>query len=562
MTQPRRNRRVPRRVLALPAAVLAAVPLVATGAASAGPHPAKAPASAKLIPGDLLVATSDYQYDPSIVAGQTQLPPGCQAGSTTNPCSPALTDGGFPEVFNNSSADGSFGITSKIVLDEMSPTGRLVGTVEVPNSTQPGYTPGADQMVTSYSSKSELALNLSPDGKHLTFMGYDSPVDVLDVSNSNTPGVDAPGTNPAAAPHYRVVGEVGTDGKFHFTLTNAFSGDNGRAAILNPAAGQLYMAGNANDSAGDAFITSAGAQITPFLQASEAKQAPGAPTPVASFGVNELGLSEKGDVAKENNYRAVAIENNVLYYVKGSGGKGINTVYFVDTTGKACPNGYGVPQAGAALPTTALAGGNFSVQGGRLTPFNMCVLAGFPQILNGSNPLAGYPFGIWFANPDTMYVADEGNGNGPVKGSYSATDPTNNPTAGLQKWVFDPSAQAWHLAYTVRDGLDLGQPYAVAGYPKGDNNLPGGTGEPWAPATDGIRQLTGRVNPNGSVTLYATTSTVSGSGDQGADPNRLVSVTDQVAALTPRPDEEFKTLATAADGTLFRGVSFAPGTAR
>ena len=32
-------------------------------------------------------------------------------------------------------------------------------------------------MVTSFSSKSELALNLSTDGSELTFMGYLAPVD-------------------------------------------------------------------------------------------------------------------------------------------------------------------------------------------------------------------------------------------------------------------------------------------------------------------------------------------------------------------------------------------------
>ena len=48
------------------------------------------------------------------------------------------------------------------------------------------------------------------------------------------------------------------------------------------------------------------------------------------------------------------------------------------------------------------------------------------------------------------------------------------------------------------------------------------TSLPWAPATDGLRNITGKVNPNGTVTIWAVTSTVSGGGDQGADPNQLV----------------------------------------
>jgi hypothetical protein len=43
--------------------------------------------------------------------------------------------------------------------------GALVKSIQVPNSTQAGVTSSSDQMVTSFSSKSELAVNLSTDGK-------------------------------------------------------------------------------------------------------------------------------------------------------------------------------------------------------------------------------------------------------------------------------------------------------------------------------------------------------------------------------------------------------------
>ncbi len=42
------------------------------------------------------------------------------------------------------------------------------------------------------------------------------------------------------------------------------------------------------------------------------------------------------------------------YYTKGSGGNGVNTVCFVDTTGHACPSGTGLPVAGAPLPTSPI----------------------------------------------------------------------------------------------------------------------------------------------------------------------------------------------------------------
>ena len=97
----------------------------------------------------------------------------------------------------------------------------------------------------------------------------------------------------------------------------------------------------------------------------------------------------------------------------------------------------------------------------------------------------------------------------------------------------------------------------MPGYPTGDNAA---TGLPWAPATDGLRNITGQVNRDGSVTIWAVTSTVSGNGDQGADPNKLVTITDQPGATSPAPAESFQTVQTAGYGQVLRGVSFTPGT--
>ncbi len=52
-----------------------------------------------------------------------------------------------------------------------------------------------------------MALNLSTDGKLLTFMGYVAPVNTIDASNSNTPGaVDS--TNPVGINFFRAVATV------------------------------------------------------------------------------------------------------------------------------------------------------------------------------------------------------------------------------------------------------------------------------------------------------------------------------------------------------------------
>ena len=132
-------------------------------------------------------------------------------------------------------------------------------------------------------------------------------------------------------------------------------------------------------------------------------------------------------------------------------------------------------------------------------------------------------------------------------------------TAGLQKWIFSVASGKWSLAYTLQAGLNLGVPYTVKNYPTGNNSA---TGLPWSPGTDGLRNITGVVNEDGTVTIYAITSTVSGNGDQGADPNRLVAITDKVADTVLPPAKKFTTIYSAGFGEVLRGVSLAPGAER
>ena len=514
-------------------------------------------------PGHLLLSRAVFVNNAvTITPGVTQLPPNCVSPN----CVTATADGTYPTVFNNDGVDGSFGLTAKILLDELRLDGRHVQSLEVPNSAQRGVSQNKDQMVTSFSSKSELALNLSLDHRSVTFMGYLAPIGTIDVSNSNTPDVIDP-TNPVPGAYYRLVAEVDENGRFHFTKVNGYSGNNGRAAVFNDrhGAGVFYTAGNAGNGGNPqpaGVITGAGMQIAREADAPLARQAdPGGPFPLGSFNITELG--QKADkIGKDTNFRGLTVFNNVIYTTKGSGGNGINTVYFIDTTGnaangspKACPNGVGLPVPSASLPTTQIFYDGSKLAGQGVTPYNMCVLSGFPTALKSTT---SFPFGIWFADANTLYVADEGNGTAtfdPTSNSYTAAKAQTS--AGLQKWVFDSTAGAWKQAYTLQAGLDLGVPYTVQGYPTGNNAA---TGKPWSPATDGLRNITGRVNRDGSVSIWAITSTVSGSGDQGADPNKLVMITDKLSAATLPAGERFVTLRTANSGEALRGVSFTPGT--
>jgi hypothetical protein len=526
-------------------------------------HAAAQNGSAFFLPGNLVISRSVYVDTGSITAGVTILPPNCSVANCPTPVT-AVVNSVYPYVFNNDSVDGSFGITSKIFLDQMTTRGALINSLEVPNSSQNGVSPTKDQMVTSFSSKSELALNVSLDGSVLNFMGYFAPIGAIDVSNSNTPGAFDP-TNPVGESVYRVVAQVDQKGKFRFTLTNAYSGNNGRAALLNNTQGAnlVYMSGNAGNGSTPqpaAIIIGTGAQITTPEVKAFVEQSPGTPTPVGSFNITQLG-DPADKIGKDTNFRGLTIFNNVLYYTKGSGGNGVNTVYFVDSTGSVCTyaNGVGLPAAGAALPTSPLAynPNPTVIQSEGLKPNNMCILSGFPTALKSTT---SFPFGIWFANPTTLYVADEGNGTTGDSVETFYNPAAEQTTAGLQKWILVDGRQ-WELAYTLTAGLNLGVPYTVPGYPTGNNSKDGGTGFPWAPAPDGLRNITGVVNSDGTATIYAITSTISGSGDQGADPNQLVVITDKISATTPAAGESFSTLRTAAFGEVLRGVSFTPGSA-
>jgi hypothetical protein len=522
----------------------------------------------QLFPGNLVVSRSVYDNRAANVSVGQALPPEC--APSTGGCVTAVNNGLYPFVFNNAPVDASFGITSRIFLDEMTPFGLRFNTLEVPNSLDRGITSDSNQMVTSFSSKSELGLNLSLDGNYLTFMGYKAPVNTVDASNSNTPLAVDP-TNPVGTSFFRVVARLDQFGRFTFSETNAYSGNNGRAAILNNLDGKnlIYAAGNAGNGSNPQPLDvdlGAGAQLIDLSNGPESEQNPPLPSPLGSFSVTQLG-DPADKIGKDDNFRGLTVYNNVVYFTKGSGSNGVNTVFFVDTTGVACPKGTGVPSPSAKLPTDPLSFVASTVTADGL-PSNMCILSGFPTLSNkakGANPV-NFPFGVWFANPTTLYVADEGDGSTSGVGTAFYTHAAAQTNAGLEKWVLDTNTSTWKMAYVLTNGLELGTPYTVPGYPTGlnagsaDSSNPAGL--PWSPATDGLRNLTGQVNRDGTVTIWAITSTVSGAGDTGADPNKLVVITDRLSDQTASEaaNEKFQTLQASGFGEVLRGVSWTPGT--
>jgi hypothetical protein len=230
--------------------------------------------------------------------------------------------------------------------------------------------------------------------------------------------------------------------------------------------------------------------------------------PLLQFKLDKGALDKAG---KDDNFRGVTEFGGALYFTKGSGSNGIDTVYTVNT-----------------LPTVANAAST-----------TISIVPGFP--IDSARATGGdfTPFAVFFANPITMYVTDEGTG--------SATDAASH--AGLEKWSL--VSGTWTLDYVLTNGL-IGTV---------DGNLFGFDGQYPDVTTIGLRNLTGVVGKDGSVTLWATTSTSSASGDNGADPNRVVQITDQLSATAMTSavaGEVFRKVAGPTYGTVYRGVAYVP----
>jgi hypothetical protein len=351
----------------------------------------------------LVISSSTYDPTQGAVASLTI---GTTLPDTATKTTKAVANNDYVHVWNNASVDGSFGVTSPIMLSDVDPmTGRVCHSVTVPTN----------EVSTSFSSKSELGLHLFADehGPHLVFMAYAGPgVGALDVSNSDAVAGQDP-TNPvtfAFGTNYafhRTIVSMDKHGKFAYTPTIAYGGNNGRSALLG-SNGLYYTVGNANNGNAATFGPSNGTNpdvtettglevVDPILGASAGVAIP----PGNSAEVDPLlqftfvvGKSDKP--GKDDNFRGVTEFGGALYFTKGSGSNGVDTVYTVDS-----------------LPTLANAAE---------TTIN--IVPGFPTDSAKATGGNFTPFAVFFANATTMYVTDEGTGN--------TTDATTH--AGLEKW--------------------------------------------------------------------------------------------------------------------------------
>ena len=469
----------------------------------------------------VLVSSSTYDRTQGAIA---TLAPGTTLANSATATTSAVAGNNYVTTWNNESVDASYGVTSPIQLSDIDGiSGHVRHTIAVPS----------DQVVTSFPSKSELGLHITTDNAgndHVVFVGYgNAGIGALDVSNSDAVAGQDP-SNPvtfafgSSYAYPRTIVSMDQFGNFVYTPTIDYGGNNGRSALLG-SNGLYYTVGNANNGKAATFGSASNGTNPDVTETTglnvvnpvDAVTASAAIPAGNSAEVNPLlqytfPPAKADKPGKDTNYRGVTEFNGALYFTKGSGSNGVQTVYTVNT-----------------LPTVA----NAAAQ-------TISIVPGFPTDsakLTGGNFT---PFAVFFANASTMYVTDEGSGN--------ATDVSTH--AGLQKWSLVNGT--WQLDYVLTNGL-IGAP---------SYSLNGPDGQYPAVSSVGLRNLTGKVTADGKwVELWATTATSSAATDQGADPNLVVKIKDHLADTTMTPHvaaESFKTVMGPTYGKVYRGVAYVP----
>lgn len=400
-----------------------------------------------------------------------------------------------------------------------------------------------------FGSSSEAGLQLSPGGQYLTVGGYgvNAPTFNAAYPPGYTTDVYGAGFNNGAlaqstsltsgsyTPVPRVVALIDANGNVNSSTAvyNIFDQNNPRSVYMSPDGVHVYMSGQGNtnntpdpDNTGGVFYAPLFGVVT---------------SPVGITGLdtdNDSTLTAPAAQDTRIVQMPFAASGNYTLYVSVDSKEGTgNNRDFIGTLGSEPTSMYtstNVPSGYLDGPSPLKGFGNLGGTG-KVTLSstngwngNNVNLAADQTLINLS------PVSYFFANANTLYVADSGIPKNHSNNENNAAGTDNIGDGGLQKWV--NVSGTWTLEYTLYRGLNLV-----------DNSSAGGT--------CGLYGLTGSVNGN-TVTLYATNYTIN-----DLDPHYLYGITDvlsdtQASQVT---GESFTVLDSAPSGTYnFKGVSFAP----
>ena len=394
-------------------------------------------------------------------------------------------------IYGNGNQSGTYGDNqaSPIVLRDVTTSGSFVDQLVLPQASFIGAGGTLNSSISGeYGSSSEGTLQLSADGHLLTIMGY---------------GVNAAAFNGATV---NPTNAYGTQ-----ALAQTTSVQNGKSTAVS----RVVAAVNAQG------VVDTSTALYGFANTNN----PRSVTTVDGSSFYVAGQGVKGDATQGVQFvKDGASSGTVIYH-----GTDTRTATIVDGRlyvstdskqgGTASDKGSSnIAVYGAGLPTTAttptiLAGISNSVT----------LAAGQGNGISASGKVNLSPENFFFANADTLYVADGGQ---PKRGGLG--------DGGLQKWSLVDGA--WQLDYTLSAGLGLVANMAASG-------------------TSGLIGLTGK-DLGGEVELFATNSTI---GDE--DQTYLFGIEDKLSATTLPNGESFTVLDTAAPDTNIRGVAFAPTSA-
>jgi hypothetical protein len=391
-----------------------------------------------------------------------------------------------------------------IVLEEVNPADIVNGSAaEVGQMTLPETTTvvnGTTEYAISgeYGSSSEGTLELSGDGKSLVIAGY--AINPATYKAGETNGNNFYG-NPAEAQSTSLTNQT-----TYTPVARVIADISANGTVDTSTA--LYNVFDGNNPRSVATVDGSSFYISGQGQSGDTTQ--------GLFYAND-GASSATSIDHSTDTRTVEIYNGQVYVSRDSKqGTGSNKFTANIST-------YGGEPTTATTPTI-LAGISQTVT----------LTAAQENTVNASavgTKVDLSPENYFFANATTLYIADGGNPKGNTSKNPSLGD------GGLQKWIYNSATSTWSLAYTLSAGLNLVANTASSG-------------------TTGLIGLTGVVNSNGTVSLYATNSTI---GD--LDQTYLYGITDTLSATAAPSGESFTVLETAAPDTNIRGVAFAPSEA-
>lgn len=364
-----------------------------------------------------------------------------------------------------------------------------------------------------YGSSSEGFLQLTGDGKSLTLAGYGVNAAAFNAnpaaygtalnSPSKPTALAQSGslTGQAYTPVARVAALVGANGSVD-TTTALFNVDNGNnpRSVWSADGSSFYISGQGitGDNTGGVFYALHGDHAATAI----------------------TGKDTSGKTASQET-RFVTGANGQLYVSTDTKqGSGSNRD-FVGTLGAFPTSLYNNGAGPTRLPGFGNSGGT-----GKVT-----LTAGQTNGINAAGKEINLsPEQFFFADPNTLYVADSGMPKNDSVTNDGAIGSTLGD-GGLQKWSLINGS--WTLDYTLSAGLNLVRNDQASG-------------------VTGLFGLTGQV-VDGQVMLFATSYTI---GD--TDQSYLYGITDLLSAKSKPANEQFVVLDAAPVDSKFRGVSFAP----